>query len=633
MVDVCARLKVGQSMSVSIIVLSVSNSAMVINLVARFASHACAFILAVVLVTIPANAEVPVEEDDYYLIDENGVDLMTASLKRSWVLGAGDHQFVVARSFGLSAPKWKHSQRVQAHYIPSSGRGDAPQWMIIDGFQTHMFRDNGSVGISEDGDGATLIETASEVIFTSKHGIEIRFPYFTAQVGGQYRLATKKTWPNGLVAKFYNRTYSVCIPSSNCLATSVYARPQGVEFSDGFFLKFSYGSDNVPVHGDSEFTRLDRVDFGNLAFAFCDVSADSCAVPSTNYLEFDWDDPRAETVVRNAEGEETFVNLPNGAAIRDGNDTSTDIILGTTSGIAVPDGWFRRGISGLTQAGRTWHYDLFVDCQPVIGLGCTVDIPQTKITVSRPDGSSWELRSSTVDYRPSGRPTSQVSALGQTTYFSYQNHGQNRWSRLVKQIRFPEGNKIEFTYDDRGNRVEVKNIGKDGIGEIVNETVYFPQLCLSNKYCNKPSRITDAYNNSTDFEYSTIHGNIIRRTLPSNDDGIRAETRYTYIQAYSWLKSGNTFVQSLFPIWKIATEEFCRTSTADNNGNCTAGAMDKVTTTYEYEQGNSLKGSNLLLKGISITADGTTIRTCYGYDIFGRQVSETQPLGVGATCA
>jgi YD repeat-containing protein len=38
------------------------------------------------------------------------------------------------------------------------------------------------------------------------------------------------------------------------------------------------------------------------------------------------------------------------------------------------------------------------------------------------------------------------------------------------------------------------------------------------------------------------------------------------------------------------------------------------------------------LRGMTVTADGQTLRTCYGYDVNGRKISETQPLANLTAC-
>jgi YD repeat-containing protein len=55
-----------------------------------------------------------------------------------------------------------------------------------------------------------------------------------------------------------------------------------------------------------------------------------------------------------------------------------------------------------------------------------------------------------------------------------------------------------------------------------------------------------------------------------------------------------------------------------------------VRTLYDY--GPDAGPNNLLLRGTSVSADGTALRTCYGYDPLGRKVSETRPGAQLAAC-
>ena len=64
---------------------------------------------------------------------------------------------------------------------------------------------------------------------------------------------------------------------------------------------------------------------------------------------------------------------------------------------------------------------------------------------------------------------------------------------------------------------------------------------------------------------------------------------------------------------------------------CALGAADEVVTSYDY--GPDTGPTNLLLLGQSVTADGTTLRTCYAYDGQGRKISETSPGGTAGLAA
>jgi YD repeat-containing protein len=159
------------------------------------------------------------------------------------------------------------------------------------------------------------------------------------------------------------------------------------------------------------------------------------------------------------------------------------------------------------------------------------------------------------------------------------------------------------------------------------------QVTLSSNYdatctipvkCNKPNWIKDGLGNETDYTYDPTHGGVLTKTLPADSNGIRPQTRYTYSQRYAWvLNSSGVYVQSAAPIWVLSTESFCRASAAASSGTGCTAAGDEVVKTYEY--GPDSAPNNLFLKGMDVTADGTTQRTCYGYDLYGNKISETKP--------
>jgi hypothetical protein len=55
-----------------------------------------------------------------------------------------------------------------------------------------------------------------------------------------------------------------------------------------------------------------------------------------------------------------------------------------------------------------------------------------------------------------------------------------------------------------------------------------------------------------------------------------------------------------------------------------------MVTTYEY--GADGTANNLRVRGKVVTADGVSLRTCYGYDWQGNKISETSPRAGLATC-
>lgn len=241
------------------------------------------------------------------------------------------------------------------------------------------------------------------------------------------------------------------------------------------------------------------------------------------------------------------------------------------------------------------------------------------------------------------QPVSVTDRLGRTT--TYEWTGRNASARgsrdtLLKSTTGPEGNREEYTYDERGNILEKRIIAKSGSGvpDIVTIAA-FPPSCTDTmrKVCNKPISVTDTKGNTSNFEYAPEHGGVTRVRGPVVE-GVRPETRYVYGQKYAWQKTADGgYARGDSPIWLLLEERSCTNSAMNTAGNC-GNADDLVVTRYQYQEGNTSKGSNLWLLATAVSATNAngqseTLRTCYGYDEYGRKVSETQPKGTGSTCS
>lgn len=195
----------------------------------------------------------------------------------------------------------------------------------------------------------------------------------------------------------------------------------------------------------------------------------------------------------------------------------------------------------------------------------------------------------------------------------------------------PEGNGERYTRDSRGNVTARTLVAKSGSGlsDLV-ATAHYPSTCSTIKTCNKPDYVVDAGGNRTDYTYDTSHGGVLTETGPADPNGIHPVKRYAYAQRYAWIKnSGGTYTQVATPVWLLTEVRYCRTS-ATVSGACSAGSSDEVVTAYEY--GPNAGPNNLLVRGIAVTADGTTRRTCYGYDTNGNRVFETRPRAGLTSC-
>ncbi|MEA3012260.1 MAG: hypothetical protein QOD42_805 [Sphingomonadales bacterium] len=238
-------------------------------------------------------------------------------------------------------------------------------------------------------------------------------------------------------------------------------------------------------------------------------------------------------------------------------------------------------------------------------------------------------------------PGSIVDPLGRTTSFRYMI-GES-WAAEPGQlvgVTSPLGNATDSYNDARGNIYQQTLTAIPGSGLAARTTTaVFPSSCgpTNRRICNKPTSVTDANGNVTDYTYDAVHGGVLTETGPAPaPGGVRPQTRHAYAQRYAWiLASGGGYAQAATPVWVRTATSSCRTSAATGNpASPCATAGDEVLTQYDY--GPNSGPNTLLLRGQTVTStDGgvtTTLRSCYGYDRDGRRISETQPQANLASC-
>jgi YD repeat-containing protein len=204
---------------------------------------------------------------------------------------------------------------------------------------------------------------------------------------------------------------------------------------------------------------------------------------------------------------------------------------------------------------------------------------------------------------------------------------------VLERTTDPEGNYTLQTYTGLSRQpTEVRRVAKPGSGlpDLV-ATATYTAPCTSNpKLCEKPLTRTDAKGSTTTFTYDTTHGGVLTETGPAVG-GVAPQKRYEYAQRYAWVQNAtnSAYVQAATPVWLLVRERYCKT-TAASGASCAGGAGDEVVTDYDY--GPNSGPNILLLRGVAVTADGQTLRSCYGYDAYGRKVSETKPGANLASC-
>lgn len=298
---------------------------------------------------------------------------------------------------------------------------------------------------------------------------------------------------------------------------------------------------------------------------------------------------------------------------------------GTTSCLPANRGFHY--IIGANHGASTWQYGYGAYCSSSVGYYNQVYRISPTNSVAR------------VSILPSiGQIKSYIDELGRNTvwgYLGFNSDGSGSGlggvypSGFLSSKTSPEGDAIKYAYDVRGNVLEKRAVAKVGstLADIV-ETWNFSSECLNPRICNKPNFHVDASGNTTSYTYDATHGGVLTETDPAvlvNGTGsvIAPVKRYAYVQRYAWISDGGGgYVQAASPVWLLDTMRTCRT-TVTVSGACAGGAADEVVTSYDY--GPNSGPNNLLLRGLVVTADGKSLRTCYGYDMQGNKISETTP--------
>ena len=208
----------------------------------------------------------------------------------------------------------------------------------------------------------------------------------------------------------------------------------------------------------------------------------------------------------------------------------------------------------------------------------------------------------------------------------------------------PEGGRVDYTYDNRGNRTLATMTPKPGSGQgTIQYQASFDSSCANVKTCNEPNYTIDWNGNRTDYTYDPQHGGVLTKTLPAGPNGVRPQTRYTYqqISAHYNDASGNRISGN--PIWMLVSTSSCATQAS-----C-AGTADETVTSYTYNDNllpiteTTASGDGALVRVITKTYDpvgnviavdgpmaGSADTTRYVYDANRRLVATMKPDPDGA---
>ncbi|NML04903.1 RHS repeat-associated core domain-containing protein [Sphingomonas sp. G-3-2-10] len=507
--------------------------------------------------------------------DGNGVDLTTGQFTPTLPIasiGSGQAELALVAYDGQT-DNWSSISLMQ------TSTGGTITYLITTGRATDRFTSAGPASTRGSGATLTLSGTGGEMIYRTLDGVEISFPIPVGPGGTSnlcdavnnnncFLLPQSISGKSGMSALFEWEIDTVCegLPSpegpQNCLYNW---RLASVANGGGYSLAWTYASNNPstgPVwhRPTSVAMKNGSTTVNTVTYANPSSGVDTITAPGGGVWRF----TGAGYVI-------TGIRRPG---------ASTDSTSVSYSGSIV---------TSLTRDGITTGYN-----RSLSGSTATM-------VVTDAQSNTTTVVSDITKYRP----TSITDSLSRTTSYAYDSVGR------VTEITFPEGNKIAYTYDGRGNVTETRIKAKSGSGlsDIVT-TASYPSSCTTPS-CNSPNSTVDARGNVTDYTYDSTTGLLTSVTAPPPTYGAkRPQTRYSY--------SANSA-----GISQVTSTSQCEVGEASDTPSC-VGTADEVKTTVVYDD-------NLNVTSVTRAAgDGSlTATTSATYDLSGNLVTVDGPQSGG----
>lgn len=495
-------------------------------------------------------------------VDENGVDVIRGSFApapRSWLsIGPSDHHGLTLEY--LTGPGGVNSLLSAIEVIGG-------QTVVSIGTMSDSFT---GAYTSTEGNGATLVLAGGIYTYTSRDGVVAKFagnsgyalPFYEGDIA---RIGSIK-YPDGTTITITMKVQIYCpggYELNTCQGQRYYvSRVQSINNSNGYQLKPVYASNATKLDPDNygAWGQVTDVIAINNNIEACSPVADTCT------LTGNW--PRRST------------STPPSHHLSVTYDGSNRVATATNKGVTY-----------------TYSYS---------------DVGNIRTTtVTDPNGQSRVYVGDTT----TNRISSYRDELNRTTSYLYDSTGR------ITEITYPEGNKVQFTYDARGNVTETRAISKTpGTPPDIVTTAGFDASCSNINTCNKPSWTKDAKGNQTDYTYDPTHGGVLTVTEPAAPGGVRPQTRYTYTQVSA------TYWQPAWPtdpsfIAGPAMYVLSAISRCQTLASC-AGTADEEKTTITYNSTNALPVSITKAAGNGSVSATTAI----AYDNVGNVLTVDGPL-------
>ncbi|HEX8063005.1 MAG TPA: RHS repeat-associated core domain-containing protein [Allosphingosinicella sp.] len=368
--------------------------------------------------------------------------------------------------------------------------------------------------------------------------------------------------------------------------------------------------------------KLKKVTLANRRYAYCDAAAATCT-GSYAWPAISWATDASNNVTATTSGLRSVVyNAPQqvqsgqwSTQITSGAGVIRSYVYHTYSPTGGPHpAYYGRQIYGscidtstvwrAQDAGGTWDYGWSGSCGTA--QSATRTNPLGKILTRNAGTFTDEL----------GRTTTYtfVDQFGNT---ALPGQAINR----TTSVTFHEGNKVTWDWGavyGPQNLLSTTLIPKASVGgpTLTWTKGYWPNCTVGTLiYCHKPSYEIDARGKRTDFTYDPVHGGLLTKTLPADDNGVRPQIRYTYAQYSAKVLNASGVLVNETPIWRLQSTSICRTQAS-----C-AGTADEVVTSYTFDD-NLLVATETVRAG-DYSASATVTKT---YDPFGNLVSVDGPL-------
>ena len=517
-----------------------------------------------------AAGQSPPPPPEHYTRDARGVDLVTGRFTYATI--------EVAIGAGVGAMVHARVQVQGIWYDIGVGRAlcDTSGCAVVVHGQTEYFTGSGTYAPTQN-TGSTLTYDANTGVYSYRRadGTTYAFNqyiYDPTQEGAQL---TRRIDPNGLVTDYSYLTQAWCVDRDEwgeCIGYLNFSRLQSYGNTAGYRLHYQYVSDDVNLDRDG-FFAVAKVTGFNAAVDYCAPTAPSCTFsrtwPSATYSRESLGGLDFAEVVTDELGRETrYVSRYGGPgertySIRLPGSTIDDVEVF----FPAPDYAYT-----VTDATGLWTYE-----RDIVG-------GDFQIAVTGPEGQELKVLSDTSI----GRAIKVTDALDQEWTYAYSG------GRL-SEATAPEGNKVQYTYDARGNVTQARQVDKSGTQDIVTSATYATS-CVGNVACNSPLTTIDPLGRVTEYDWDEDHGGLLSVTEPAPASGQpRPQTRYAYAAQTAWYKnSSGTIVAAPSSVTLPVQISACAT------GSTCAGTADEVRTSVTY--GASGVANNLL---VTQTAGGS----------------------------